>query len=98
MSSIHDSVQNLPINYVLLFATIYALTGCDTTSKVGTKLQAFKAAHKPEHASLNKFGISECAEFVYETAERFLLKCIMRSENRVVILSTNRSIQDIHEH
>ena len=84
MSSIHDSVQNLPINYVLLFATIYALTGCDTTSKVGTKLQAFKAAHKPEHASLNKFGISECAEFVFETAERFLLKCIMRSENKVV--------------
>ena len=26
--------------------TIHALTGCDTTSKVGTKLQAYKAANK----------------------------------------------------
>ena len=62
ISHIHDSVQNLPINVVQLLPTIQALTGCDTTSKAGTKLQLSKAAHKPEYASLNKFGISELDE------------------------------------
>ena len=73
VSPIHDFVQTLPINVVQLLSTIHALTGCDTTSKVGTKLQAFKAAHKPEYASLNKFGISELDECIYETPEQFLL-------------------------
>ena len=62
ISPIHDSVQNLSINVVQLLPTIQALTGCDTTSKVGTKLQLSNAAHKPEYASLNKFGISELDE------------------------------------
>ena len=38
MSSIHDSVQNLPINVVQLLPIIHLLRGCNTTSKVGTKL------------------------------------------------------------
>ena len=62
MLPIHDSVQNLQINVVQLLSTTYALT-----SKFGTKLQAFKATHKPDYASLNTFGISEWDECMYET-------------------------------
>ena len=84
ISPIHDYVQNLPINVVQLLPTIHALTGCDTTSKVSSKLQAFKAAQKPEYASLIKFGISKLAECMYGTAERFPLECIMRGESWVL--------------
>ena len=63
-----------------MHSTIHALTGYDTTSKVGKKFQAFKTAHKSEYASLNKFGISEFDKCI----EQFLLECIMQGENRVV--------------
>ena len=98
MSPIHDSVQNLPSNVVQLLPTIHALTGCDTTSKVGTKLQAYKAAHKPEYASLNKFGISELDECMYETAEHFLLECVTRQENRNVNTFDEMRYSKYHSH
>ena len=59
MSPIHASVQDLSNSVVKLLPAVHTLSGCDTTSKVGTKLQAFKAAHKPEYELLNMFGISE---------------------------------------
>ena len=52
MSPMQDSVQTLPNNVVQLLPTIHVLTSCETNSKVGTELQAYKAAHKSECASL----------------------------------------------
>ena len=84
MSPVHDSVKDLPNNIVKLLPAVHTLSGCDTTSKVGTKLQAFKAAHKPEYELLNLFGISALDTQMYETAEHFLLECITRAETRAV--------------
>ena len=41
----------------VLYQPIHALSGCDTTSKVGSKLQAFNAAYKAEHPVLVDFGV-----------------------------------------
>ena len=98
MSLIHDFIQYPPINVVQLLPTIHALTGCDTTSESGTIIQAFKAVHKFEYASLNKFGISKLGECVYETAERFLPECIMQGENRVVNKFDELQYSGYHSH
>ena len=82
MSPIHDAVHNLPDYVVQILPAIHALSGCDTTSKVGTKQQAYKAALKPEYAGLNLFGIAPLDKKMYELAEHFLLECVTRSENR----------------
>ena len=75
MPPVNDSVKDLPNNIVKLLPAVHTLSGCDT-SKVETKLQAFKAAHKPEYELLNLFGISALDTQMYETAEHFLLECI----------------------
>ena len=72
MSPVHNSVKDLPKNVVKLLLAIHTLPGYDITSKVGTKLQAFKAAHKPEYALFNVFGISALNGRMYEIAEHFL--------------------------
>ena len=84
MLPIHGAVHNLPQSVIKSLPAIHALSGCDTTSKVGTKLQAFKAAHKTEYASLDQFGLSHLDEQMYETAEHFLLECLTRQQNREV--------------
>ena len=86
LSSIHESVKNLPGYVVELLPTIHALSGCDTTSKVGTnvKLDERQAAHKAVYTSMNDFGIKELDENMYIMAERFLLECVTREENRSV--------------
>ena len=82
MSPVHEAVYNLPDDVVRILPAIHALRGCDTTSKVGTKLQAFKAAHKPEYAALNRFGVDPLNEEMFELAEHFLLECATRVKNR----------------
>ena len=97
-SLIHHSVKNLPINDVQLLPIIQTLTGCDTTSKCGTIIQTFKAVHKFEYASLNKFGISKLDECMHETAERFLLECIMQGESIIVNKFDELQYSRYHSH
>lgn len=82
MSPVHEAASNLPINVVHLLPAIHVLTGCDTTSKLGTKLQAYQTAQKPEFAELNQFGIQPLDKKMYNLAERFLLECISRAKER----------------
>ena len=52
---LHESVAILPDEVVRILPAIHALTGCDTTRKIGSKLQAFNAAQKSEHFKLETF-------------------------------------------
>ena len=54
---LRESVVSLPEEVVRALPAIHALSGCDTTSKVGFKLQAFNAAYKAEHPVLVDFGV-----------------------------------------
>ena len=81
-SPLHESVESLPIEVVRVLPAIHALTGCDTTSKVGTKLQAFNAAHKSEHFILAEFGNGVLNDSMMLSAERFLLDCMSQTATR----------------
>ena len=83
-SPLHEAVTNLPEEVVRMLPAAHALSGCDTTSKVGTKLQAFRAAQKPEHHPLIEFGIAPLTEDMSIAAERFLLDCMSRTATRSV--------------
>ena len=61
---------------------MHSLSGCDTTSKVGTKLQAFKAANKPEHEKLANFGTKKLDDDMLMSAEQFLLDSMSRKADR----------------
>ena len=71
ITPVHQAVDNLPDTVVEILSAIHALSGCDTTSKIGTKLQAFKAAHKPEYVDLKHFGVAQLDDNMYVTAEHF---------------------------
>ena len=79
---LHESTTNLPDEVVRVLPAIHALTGCDTTSKVGTKRQAFNAAHKSEHFHLEDFGIKPLDDEMFLSAEKFLLDNMSRNANR----------------
>ena len=59
---------------------LHALTGCDTTSKISTKLAAIKAVCKPGNSSLIlNFDNPQLTESAIQMAETFLVKCIQPS-------------------
>ena len=84
VTPLHESVSNLFEEVTRILPAIHALSGCDTTCKIGTKLQAFKAAKKPEHHSQKDFGIRPLDEDIFNAAEHFLLDCLSRTANRTV--------------
>ena len=59
---------------------LHALTGCDTTSKISTKLAALNTLRKPEILSLiQNFDCPQITESTIQMAETFLVKCIKPS-------------------
>ena len=73
ISSISQSVEAFPRDVVLLLPALHSLTGCDVTSKVGTKHNAVKAAHEITHYNLLTFGVDELNEEMIKSAESFLV-------------------------
>ena len=72
---IHNIIGNMASNVVVLPA-VHALTGCDTTSKVGTKLSALNAATKYGYDLLYSFGKTEINQEIILSAEKFLVHCV----------------------
>ena len=68
----HDVIDILP--------AVHALTGCDTTSKVGTKAAALKTAAKYGFELLHLFGKAELTDEMIINADKFLLRCISSNE------------------
>ena len=59
---------------------LHALTGCDTTSKIGTKLAALNTIRKPGNRSMIlNFNSPQLTEGLIEMAETFLVKCLKPS-------------------
>ena len=54
------------------------LTGCDVTSKIGTKSSAMK--NNPERF-LEDFGIGEPSDAAFKSAEHYLVNLIQPSSN-----------------
>ena len=65
-------IRNLPATH--------AITGADTTSKIGTK--DYMMTHKQKFSLLNGFGIAELSEEMIKSAESFLINCIDKSRSK----------------
>ena len=78
------------INLVNLFGcdvvdilpAVHALTGCDTTSKVGTKSKALKTAISCGNL-VQTFGKDEINDEMIVDAEQFLVKCVSSSKSHL---------------
>ena len=72
----------MDISAVDVLLAVHALTGCDTTSKVGAKSAAFQAATKCGYELFYFFGKSEISDQMILSAEKFLVECISKSSER----------------
>ena len=82
---LHDICLALGNELVMCLPALHALTGCDTTSKISTKLAAMKAIRNPENASMVlHFNSSPLTEGTLQLAETFLAKCLKPSTDNTM--------------
>ena len=77
---LHDICIALGDELTRCLPALHALTGCDTTCKVSTKLAALKALRKPGSSSfILNFDSPQLIEIAVLMAEMFLVKCLKPS-------------------
>ena len=77
---LHDICIALGDELTKCLPALHALTGCDTTSKISTKLAALNAVCKPGNASLiQEFDCPQLTESAILMAETFLVKSLKPS-------------------
>ena len=77
---LHDICTAQGDELTLCLPALHALTGCDTTSKIGTKLAALNTICKPGDCSMiQNFSSPQLTENSIEMAETFLVKCLKPS-------------------
>ena len=80
VTPVHTVVNNMDNGDVL--PALHGLTGCDTTSNVGTKCAAFQAPMKRGYELLYSFGRPEISDLMILLAKFFLDECISKSSER----------------
>ncbi|KAF3844347.1 hypothetical protein F7725_017651, partial [Dissostichus mawsoni] len=77
---LHDICISLGDELTKCLPALHALTGCDTTSKISTKLAALNAVREPENSCLIlNFDCPQLTESAIQMAETFLVKCLKPS-------------------
>ena len=76
---VHELVKGFDAAGIGVLPAVHVLTGCDTTSKVGTKLKALKTATS-DCDLLKTFGKDPINDQKIADAEQFLVKCISSSK------------------
>ena len=74
----HDLVEKISNDIIEILPAVHALTGCDTTSKIGTKEAALKTANVCGYEHLCFFGKHELMNDMIYNAEQFLLRFVWR--------------------
>ena len=99
VSPIHESMTHLGGLLVRILPTIHSLTGCDITSKVGTKEKAFKIASNEKYQQqLSEFGERVLGHEMLKYTEEFLLECIGTRESLSRGIITFDSMQHYNFH
>ena len=78
---IHTICLEMGDDLVEMLPAAHTLTGCDTTSKIGTKKKALTVLKSLQHFELKTFGIGQLTAQSYQVCEQFLLKCLPKSTN-----------------
>ena len=73
---LHQLVNTMDSTVIEVLPAVHALSGCDTTSKIGTKKSAFQTAEKSGEEYLKSFGKSVLTEEMVCSAEKFLADCL----------------------
>ena len=60
--TVHDIVNDIDSDVADVLPAVHALTGCDTTSKIGTKAAALKTAFACGIELLHSFGKTEISD------------------------------------
>ena len=66
---------------------VHALSGCDTTSQIGTKKSAFQTTEKSGEEYLKSFGKSVLMEAMVSSAEKFLVNCLSNDKKYKHLMS-----------
>ena len=74
--SLHQLVNTMDFNVVDVLPAVHALSGCDTTSKIGTKKSAFQTAEKSGEEYRKSIAKSPVTDDVISSAEKFLVDCL----------------------
>ena len=75
---VHLLVDQLNSNLVSCLPAIHALSGCDSTSKVGSKLAGLKASM--DLSLLEGFGAEELSPKMISNAEKFLITGLKKTD------------------
>ena len=76
---LHKMIENMDDLLVNILPAVHSLTGCDTTSKIGTKLMALKTA-RHSGKLLEDFGVAPLDEEMIQNAEQFIAKVLGSSK------------------
>ena len=77
---VHNLVRLMKSGVVDVLPAVHALSGCDTTSKVGTKKSALQTAEETGHEQLHSFGKLPLLNGMVSAAEKFLVDCVSTSD------------------
>ena len=73
-------VRLMKSDVVDVLPAVHALSGCDTTSKVGTKTSALQATEETGHEQLESFGKLPLSDDMISASEKFLVDCLSSSD------------------
>ena len=91
-TAVYDVLSTLSEDMINMLPAVHTLTGCDTTSKVGTKKKALSLLKSGKYTELKYFGATELLDtHLTKTAESFLVKCMPSS-------SSDSSFDELRHH
>ena len=77
---VHDLFTSLDDKLIQYLPALHALTGCDLTSKISTKLSALNTIRiRGNTALIPNFGCPQLTELATQMAELFFVKCVKAS-------------------
>ena len=79
---VHDVVSGIDSSVAESLPAIHALSGCDSTSKIGTKKSALKTAQALRCEQVLSFAKAPIMDGMIRSAEKYLVACIS-SDNTV---------------
>ena len=79
---VHDVVSGIDYSVAESLPAIHALSGCDSTSKIGTKKSALKTAQALRCEQVLSFAKAPIMDGMIRSAEKYLVACIS-SDNTV---------------
>ena len=77
---VHNLVRLMKSGVVDVLPAVHVLSGCDTTSKVGTKKSALQAAEETGDEQLHSCGKLPLSDDMVSAAEKFLVDCVSTSD------------------